>query len=525
MLALEGSQEPHKHRGSWNVGILQVDKDVWQPWMPGNSNTDQVPLYSPPEAVPIVCHLTRPSVIRQNNSHQKSEQNGFHPDQSPAEKTELLFISEYSKNSLATSRALTDARDVTHRKGACQRSLSTFHPTLTTGVATQAVSGAARKLVAASTAAVAGAVSGPGLATSAVKVLGFQKAGILAGTPAAAFMSSYGGSVSAGSSCAFLQSVGAGAGLGVGGTAVAAVAGGFVAYKVAGSLLLIHGWSVSCCTTHNTLFCGLAYDFLNGALDGSQYYARGKLARLPSARKEVPRLYSCIFQNLYPACLHSSEEGQIKIAIFFRLIASMKFSAGKSCDERCGAKSEAYTVVEIACMDFESSKIGEFFLRPMYHQLLIHFLLFRWAHICLAVTKFSEDRTPSTPNSNCRRPSGKNNLIVASFPLKKVNYLKDLRRNPSNLPQISLMPTTPPPTLQTPTLETINKQMMKRCKKTTQKIFMGPVITLMMQKKGSVCCLWCFFSASHTITTQTKQLKGKTNKNHSCETNEPHCDH
>lgn len=33
MLALEGSQEPHKHRGSWNVGILQVDKDVWQPWM------------------------------------------------------------------------------------------------------------------------------------------------------------------------------------------------------------------------------------------------------------------------------------------------------------------------------------------------------------------------------------------------------------------------------------------------------------------------------------------------------------
>ncbi|KAF9988525.1 hypothetical protein BGZ65_000595 [Modicella reniformis] len=42
-----------------------------------------------------------------------------------------------------------------------------------------------------------------------VTALGFTAAGIVAGTPAAAFMASYGGVVTAGSLCAILQSFGA----------------------------------------------------------------------------------------------------------------------------------------------------------------------------------------------------------------------------------------------------------------------------------------------------------------------------
>ena len=40
-------------------------------------------------------------------------------------------------------------------------------------------------------------------------MVGFTAAGITAGSTAAAFMSSYGGSVAAGSACAVLQSIGA----------------------------------------------------------------------------------------------------------------------------------------------------------------------------------------------------------------------------------------------------------------------------------------------------------------------------
>jgi len=128
---------------------------------------------------------------------------------------------QYLEKSLVASRDLTDAVAGATLKASKR-------------VATEAMSGVATKLVAASS-AVAGAVSGPALTTSGVQALGFQ-GGILAGTPATAIMSLYGGSVPAGSCCAVLQSIGA-VGLGVGGTVVAAGVGGFVAYKITSSLL------------------------------------------------------------------------------------------------------------------------------------------------------------------------------------------------------------------------------------------------------------------------------------------------
>ncbi|KAA1078674.1 hypothetical protein PGTUg99_011500 [Puccinia graminis f. sp. tritici] len=81
-----------------------------------------------------------------------------------------------------------------------------------------------------------GSVATPLLTQASIATAGFGAGGIVSGTPAAALMASYGGSVGSGSACAILQSVGA-AGLGVGGIAVAAGAGGFLAYKCTRSLV------------------------------------------------------------------------------------------------------------------------------------------------------------------------------------------------------------------------------------------------------------------------------------------------
>ena len=56
---------------------------------------------------------------------------------------------------------------------------------------------------------VAGSILSPVLATITITAAGFGTGGILAGSPAAALMSSYGGNVTAGSLCAILQSIGA----------------------------------------------------------------------------------------------------------------------------------------------------------------------------------------------------------------------------------------------------------------------------------------------------------------------------
>ncbi|EFP89145.2 hypothetical protein PGT21_016102 [Puccinia graminis f. sp. tritici] len=84
--------------------------------------------------------------------------------------------------------------------------------------------------------AVLGAVASPFLTQASIAAAGFGAQGIVAGTPAAALMASYGGSVGSGSACAILQSIGA-AGLGVGGVAVAAGVGGFLAYQGARRLV------------------------------------------------------------------------------------------------------------------------------------------------------------------------------------------------------------------------------------------------------------------------------------------------
>ncbi|KAK3825377.1 MAG: hypothetical protein J3Q66DRAFT_327609 [Benniella sp.] len=75
---------------------------------------------------------------------------------------------------------------------------------------------------------VGGMVAGPLLVTGTVAALGFGAAGIIAGTPAAAIMASYGGAVTAGSACAIMQSIGA-AGLGAAGTVIASTVGGAAA--------------------------------------------------------------------------------------------------------------------------------------------------------------------------------------------------------------------------------------------------------------------------------------------------------
>ncbi|KAJ3159205.1 hypothetical protein HDU86_001808 [Geranomyces michiganensis] len=76
---------------------------------------------------------------------------------------------------------------------------------------------------------IAGAVVAAPLAfTATIGMAGFGTGGILAGSPAAAFMATYGGSVGAGSLCAGLQSIGA-AGLGATGTGIAGSVGGVFA--------------------------------------------------------------------------------------------------------------------------------------------------------------------------------------------------------------------------------------------------------------------------------------------------------
>lgn len=69
------------------------------------------------------------------------------------------------------------------------------------------------------------AVAGPVAVTTGVGLLGFGTGGITAGSWAAGFMASYGGTVASGSACAVLQSVGA-AGLGVVGVGAFAAVGG-----------------------------------------------------------------------------------------------------------------------------------------------------------------------------------------------------------------------------------------------------------------------------------------------------------
>ncbi|KAF9988522.1 hypothetical protein BGZ65_000592 [Modicella reniformis] len=76
-------------------------------------------------------------------------------------------------------------------------------------------------------AVVGGVIAGPLIVTGAVAALGFGAGGILAGTPAAAIMASYGGTVTSGSLWAVLQSIGA-AGLGATGTVIAGSVGGAV---------------------------------------------------------------------------------------------------------------------------------------------------------------------------------------------------------------------------------------------------------------------------------------------------------
>jgi hypothetical protein len=72
---------------------------------------------------------------------------------------------------------------------------------------------------------VVSAVSTPVLVSSTVSMLGFGSGGISAGTWAAGFMSSYGGVVGTGSTCAILQSIGA-VGLGTVATGGLALVGG-----------------------------------------------------------------------------------------------------------------------------------------------------------------------------------------------------------------------------------------------------------------------------------------------------------
>lgn len=78
---------------------------------------------------------------------------------------------------------------------------------------------------------IAGAITTAVLAPIAVPVavgaLGFGAGGIVAGTPAAAIMASYGGAVTAGSACAIMQSIGA-VGLSATGALISGAVGGVV---------------------------------------------------------------------------------------------------------------------------------------------------------------------------------------------------------------------------------------------------------------------------------------------------------
>ncbi|ORZ04805.1 hypothetical protein BCR41DRAFT_389792 [Lobosporangium transversale] len=73
----------------------------------------------------------------------------------------------------------------------------------------------------------AGALLAPIVVVKAVGVLGFSTTGIISGSIAAYIMSIYGGTVTAGSVCAVMQSIGAG-GLGIIGAIVSSAIGGTV---------------------------------------------------------------------------------------------------------------------------------------------------------------------------------------------------------------------------------------------------------------------------------------------------------
>ncbi|KAI8600255.1 hypothetical protein EDD21DRAFT_377662 [Dissophora ornata] len=72
--------------------------------------------------------------------------------------------------------------------------------------------------------AVLAAAAAPFVFVGLVRVIGFGPTGIVAGSLAASFMASYGGTVVVGSICAILQSIGA-AGLGAIGTVVVSIVG------------------------------------------------------------------------------------------------------------------------------------------------------------------------------------------------------------------------------------------------------------------------------------------------------------
>ncbi|KAF9102933.1 hypothetical protein BGX27_010808 [Mortierella sp. AM989] len=78
---------------------------------------------------------------------------------------------------------------------------------------------------------VTSAVAAPFAVVGIVGAIGFGAGGIVAGSWAAGFMASYGGTVAAGSACAVLQSVGA-AGLGMAGTTAVCGAGAAVGVVV-----------------------------------------------------------------------------------------------------------------------------------------------------------------------------------------------------------------------------------------------------------------------------------------------------
>ncbi|KAA1087639.1 hypothetical protein PGT21_034880 [Puccinia graminis f. sp. tritici] len=81
-----------------------------------------------------------------------------------------------------------------------------------------------------------GAAASPSLTIASLAAAGFSAAGIVARTPASAFMATYKGSVPARSAIAVGQSIGA-AGLGVAGIAVVTGVGGFVAYHTTRALI------------------------------------------------------------------------------------------------------------------------------------------------------------------------------------------------------------------------------------------------------------------------------------------------
>ncbi|KAJ3179243.1 hypothetical protein HDU85_004932 [Gaertneriomyces sp. JEL0708] len=77
-----------------------------------------------------------------------------------------------------------------------------------------------------------GVVCAPPLAAAAVTSIGFGAGGIVAGSWAAGFMASYGGTMAAGSACAVMQSIGA-AGLGAAGVVGLAATGGGLGTAIA----------------------------------------------------------------------------------------------------------------------------------------------------------------------------------------------------------------------------------------------------------------------------------------------------